>query len=91
MKPKVQIKCDSYNSNKVEVIIDGHKIPSSKILSLDVSFRPDEVVTAIVELLVDETDIRKVSLEKHSSNNQLPPPNKPNEICTGFFSSLRRK
>lgn len=41
----------------VEVKIGRTVIPNHRILALDVRVRPDEIVSARLELLVDELDI----------------------------------
>lgn len=59
-KVSIKAKNDSnipLTPKDVEVKIGRTVIPNHRILALDVRVRPDEIVSARLELLVDELDI----------------------------------
>lgn len=62
MREVVSIKAKNPNSpistiRDVELKVGDKVIPNSLITSIDIRVRPDEVITAEVELLVGELDV----------------------------------
>lgn len=62
MRDKVSIKAKNAQSpiatlKDVELKIGKKVIPNNLITSMDIRVRPDEIVTAEVELIVNELDI----------------------------------
>ena len=56
MKKVVRVVNKSGLVHDTEIIVDGKKLPLSHLMNVDVRIRPDEFVTAVIELRVDELE-----------------------------------
>lgn len=54
---KVKVVNTTGNPADTKIFIDGVELSKSRMASVDVRFRPDEIVTATVELFVDDVDV----------------------------------
>lgn len=54
---KVRVVNKTGNPADTKIYIDGVELSKSLMASVDVRMRPDEVVTATVELFVDDVDV----------------------------------
>jgi len=62
MKNKVSISSNTLEPKSVIVTIDGKEIPHSRLMGVDIYIRPDSVISAKVELIIDELDIKEARL-----------------------------
>lgn len=53
----VRVLNSTGNPRDTEIIVGGEKLPLSHLMRVDISIRPDEVVVATVELMVDDIDM----------------------------------
>lgn len=54
---KVQVINKTGNPADTKIIVDGVELSKAPMASVDIRMRPDEVVTATVELFVTDVDV----------------------------------
>lgn len=54
---KVEVINKTGNPKDTEIIINGNPLPLTPVMNIDIRMRPDDVVTVVVELAVDNVDV----------------------------------
>lgn len=54
---KVKVVNTTGNPADTKIFIDGVELSKSRMASVDIRMRPDEMITATVELFVDDVDV----------------------------------